>query len=100
MLGIIFSPLMYLLSVPWSEAHIAGSLFGQKLVLNEFVAFIHMGEIIDTMSPRTELIATISLCGFANLSSIAILLGGLGSLIQDKRNVIGRFGLRAVAAGY
>lgn len=99
MLGIIFSPLMYLLSVPWSEAHIAGSLFGQKLVLNEFVAFIHMGEIIDTMSPRTELIATISLCGFANLSSIAILLGGLGSLIPDKRNIIGRFGLRAVAAG-
>jgi CNT family concentrative nucleoside transporter len=98
-LGTIFAPLMFLCSVPWSEAHIAGALFGEKLVLNEFVAFYHMGEIIGTLSPRTELIVTISLCGFANLSSIAILLGGLGSLIPDKRNLIGRFGLRAVAAG-
>jgi len=98
-LGTIFAPLMFLCSVPWSEAHIAGALFGEKLVLNEFVAFYHMGDIIDTLSPRTELIVTISLCGFANLSSIAILLGGLGSLIPDKRNLIGRFGLRAVAAG-
>ena len=99
MLGTIFSPLMFVLSVPWEEAHIAGALFGEKLVLNEFVAFFHMGEIIDTLSPRTELIVTISLCGFANLSSIAILLGGLGSLIPDKRNLIGKFGLRAIAAG-
>ena len=98
-LGTIFAPLMFLCSVPWSEAQIAGALFGEKLVLNEFVAFYHMGEIIGTLSPRTELIVTISLCGFANLSSIAILLGGLGSLIPDKRNLIGRFGLRAVAAG-
>ena len=99
LLGTIFAPLMFLCSVPWSEAHLAGALFGEKLVLNEFVAFYHMGDIIDTLSPRTELIVTISLCGFANLSSIAILLGGLGSLIPDKRNLIGRFGLRAVAAG-
>jgi CNT family concentrative nucleoside transporter len=98
-LGTIFAPLMFLCSVPWSEAQIAGALFGEKLVLNEFVAFYHMGEIIGTLSPRTELIVTISLCGFANLSSIAILLGGLGSLIPDKRNLIGQFGLRAVAAG-
>ncbi len=98
-LGTIFSPLMYLLSVPWEEAHIAGALFGEKLVLNEFVAFYHMGEIVDTLSPRTQLIATISLCGFANLSSIAILIGGLGTLIPDKRPLIGRFGLRAIAAG-
>jgi CNT family concentrative nucleoside transporter len=98
-LGTIFAPLMYLLSVPWAEANIAGALFGQKLVLNEFVAFYHMGQIIDTMSPRTELITTISLCGFANFSSIAILLGGLGILIPEKRDLIGRFGLRAVAAG-
>ena len=99
LLGTIFAPLMFLCSVPWSEAHLAGALFGEKLVLNEFVAFYHMGDIIDTLSPRTELIVTISLCGFANLSSIAILLGGLGSLIPDKRNLIGKFGLRAVAAG-
>lgn len=98
-LGSIFSPLMYLLSVPWEEAHITGALFGEKLVLNEFVAFYHMGQVLESLSPRAELIATVSLCGFANLSSIAILLGGLGILIPEKRELIGRFGLRAVAAG-
>jgi CNT family concentrative nucleoside transporter len=98
-LGTIFSPLMYLLSVPWEEAHIAGALFGEKLVLNEFVAFYHLGQIVESMSPRAELITTLSLCGFANFSSIAILLGGLGILIPEKRELIGRFGLRAVAAG-
>ncbi|MBT8136711.1 MAG: NupC/NupG family nucleoside CNT transporter [Gammaproteobacteria bacterium] len=98
-LGFIFAPLMYLLSVPWAEAQTAGALFGEKLILNEFVAFLHMGEIIDTLSPRAEAVVTFSLCGFANLSSIAILLGGLGSLIPEKHAVIGRFGLKAVLAG-
>ena len=91
--------LFFLLSVPWAEAQTVGALFGEKLVLNEFVAFLHLGPIVDTLSPRAEVIATISLCGFANLSSIAMLLGGLGSLIPEKRELIGRFGLRAVAAG-
>lgn len=98
-LGVIFGPLMYLLSVPWSEAQIAGALFGEKLILNEFVAFLHLGEIAQTLSPRTEAVVTFALCGFANLSSIAILLGGLGSLVPEKRELIARFGLRAVAAG-
>ena len=98
-LGSIFAPLMYVLSVPWAEAQLAGALFGEKLILNEFVAFIHLGEVLDSMSPRTEAVVTFSLCGFANLSSIAILLGGLGSLIPEKRELIGRFGLKAVAAG-
>ncbi|MFT5709702.1 MAG: CNT family concentrative nucleoside transporter [Halioglobus sp.] len=98
-LGTIFAPIMFALSIPWSEAQIAGSLFGEKLILNEFVAFFHLGEVVTTLSPRTEMIATISLCGFANLSSIAIQLGGLGSLIPEKRQLISSFGLRAVAAG-
>jgi len=99
MLGIVFAPVMYLLSVPWSEAVTAGGLFGEKLILNEFVAFIHMGEMTEALSPRAEAIVTFSLCGFANISSIAILLGGLGSLIPEKRDLIARYGLRAVAAG-
>ncbi|MDH3646095.1 MAG: NupC/NupG family nucleoside CNT transporter [Gammaproteobacteria bacterium] len=98
-LGLIFAPLMYLLSVPWAEAQTTGALFGEKLILNEFVGFLHMGQIVDTLSPRAEAVATFSLCGFANLSSIAILLGGLGSLIPEKHAVIGRFGLKAVLAG-
>ena len=98
-LGWIFSPLMYLLSVPWEEAQAAGALFGEKLILNEFVAFSHLNEYLAGMSPRTIAIATFSLCGFANLSSIAILLGGLGVLVPEKRDLIGQLGMKAVLAG-
>ncbi len=98
-LGWIFSPIMYVLSVPWAEAQAAGSLFGEKLILNEFVAYSHLNEYLAGMSERTHAVVTFSLCGFANLSSIAILLGGLGSLIPEKKELIARFGLRAVAAG-
>ncbi|MCH8302453.1 MAG: NupC/NupG family nucleoside CNT transporter [Proteobacteria bacterium] len=98
-LGKIFQPLMYVLSVPWHEAEAAGALFGEKLILNEFVAFSHMDEYLAGMSERTRAIVTFSLCGFANLSSIAILLGGLGVLVPEKKDLIARFGLKAVAAG-
>jgi len=97
-LGKIFQPLMYLLSVPWEEAEAAGALFGEKLILNEFVAFSHLNEYLAGMSPRTIAVATFSLCGFANLSSIAILLGGLGVLVPEKRDLIGQLGLKAVLA--
>jgi len=97
-LGKIFQPLMYLLSVPWAEAEAAGALFGEKLILNEFVAFSHLDEYLAGMSPRTIAVSTFSLCGFANLSSIAILLGGLGVLVPEKRDLIGQLGLKAVLA--
>jgi CNT family concentrative nucleoside transporter len=97
-LGKIFQPLMYLLSVPWAEAEAAGALFGEKLILNEFVAFSHLNDYLAGMSPRTIAISTFSLCGFANLSSIAILLGGLGVLVPEKRDLIGQLGLKAVLA--
>ena len=97
-LGWIFRPLMFLLSVPWSEAQAAGALFGEKLILNEFVAFSHLTERLAGMSDRTHAIVTFSLCGFANLSSIAILLGGLGVLVPEKRDLIGVLGIKAVLA--
>jgi CNT family concentrative nucleoside transporter len=97
-LGHIFRPLMYLLSVPWHEAQAAGALFGEKIILNEFVAFSHLPETLKDMSPRTIAVTTFSLCGFANLSSIAILLGGLGVLVPEKRELIGRFGMKCVLA--
>ena len=99
MLGWVFSPLMYLLSVPWAEAQAAGALFGEKIILNEFVAFSHMNEILGDASARTYAVTTFALCGFANLSSIAILLGGLGVLVPEKRDLIGQLGLKAVLAG-
>ncbi len=98
-LGKVFQPLMYVLSVPWAEAEAAGALFGEKIILNEFVAFSHLNEYLAGMSPRTYAVVTFSLCGFANLSSIAILLGGLGVLVPEKRELIGRFGMKAVLAG-
>jgi CNT family concentrative nucleoside transporter len=98
-LGKVFRPVMYLLSIPWAEAEAAGALFGEKLILNEFVAFSHLNDYLGGASERTRAIVTFSLCGFANLSSIAILLGGLGLLVPEKRELIARFGLRAVAAG-
>jgi CNT family concentrative nucleoside transporter len=98
-LGKVFQPLMYVLSVPWAEAEAAGALFGEKIILNEFVAFSHLNEYLAGMSPRTYAVVTFSLCGFANLSSIAILLGGLGVLVPEKRELIGRFGMKAVFAG-
>lgn len=97
-LGFILSPLMYLLSVPWEEAQAAGAILGEKVIVNEFVAYISLVNAED-FSPRTIAILTFALCGFANLASVGILLGGLGSLIPERMGEIARFGLRAVAAG-
>ena len=98
-LGWAFAPLMYLVNVPWADANAAGALFGEKLILNEFVAYSNLNDYLADASERTRAIVTFALCGFANLSSIAILLGGLGVLVPEKREVIARFGIRAVAAG-
>jgi len=98
-LGWFFAPLMYLLSIPWAEAKAAGAIFGEKLILNEFVAYFSLIAQADTLSPKTVAIVTFALCGFANVSSIAILLGGLGSLIPDRMEEIARYGVHAVLAG-
>ncbi len=98
-LGFVFSPLMIALSVPVAEAQAAGAIVGEKLVINEFVAYLSLTENFEAFSPRSQAILTIALCGFANLSSIGILLGGLGSLIPDRLGQIAQFGLRAVLAG-
>ncbi len=99
LLGQLFSPVAFMLGVPWSEAAQAGSLIGQKLVLNEFYAYIEFVKIKDGLSPYTQVVVTFALCGFANLSSIAMLLGGLGAVIPSRRHDIARFGLKAVIAG-
>lgn len=98
-LGFVFAPIAFVLGIPWSEAIAAGSLLGQKLVLNEFVAYLDFVAIKDTFSAHSQAIITVALCGFANLASIGILLGGLGVLAPSRRKDIARFGLKAVLAG-
>ena len=97
-LGWVFQPLAWVLGVPWAEAEAAGSFIGQKLVLNEFVAYLSFTEQRAAFAPLSQAIITFALCGFANFSSIAILLGGLGSVAPNRREDIARFGLRALLA--
>ena len=98
-LGWLFAPVAWLIGVPWSESTQGGSLIGQKLVLNEFVAYGQFVTWKEEMSGRTQAILSVALCGFANFSSIAILLGGLGGMAPTRRAEIARYGLLAVMAG-
>jgi concentrative nucleoside transporter, CNT family len=98
LLGYVFAPVMYLLGVPWNETMQAGGLFGTKLVLNEFVAFIDLGAM-KTLSEPTVAIVTFALCGFANFSSIAIQMAVTGGLAPNQRPMIAKLGLKALAAG-
>lgn len=102
--GWIFRPLAYIIGVPWKEAEVAGSLIGQKIVINEFVAYADFVKYLGPDAPvalgaKTQAIITFALCGFANLSSIAILIGGLGTMAPNRRKDVARLGIKAVIAG-
>ncbi|RKQ97255.1 CNT family concentrative nucleoside transporter [Kushneria sinocarnis] len=99
LLGYLFAPLAFLIGVPWQDAITAGSFIGQKIVLNEFVAFVQFTDQSGGLSEHTRAIITFALCGFANLSSIAILMGGLGGMAPGRRHDIARLGMRAIIAG-
>jgi CNT family concentrative nucleoside transporter len=100
LVGYVFAPVMYLIGVPWHEAGAAGGLFGTKLVLNEFVAFIDLGQMdAATLSDRSRAIVTFALCGFANFSSIAIQMAVTGGLAPNQRPVIAKLGIRALLGG-
>jgi len=98
-LGRVFQPVMYLLNVPWNEAGAAGGFFGEKLVLNEFVAYIDLGKQMANLSSHTVAVVTFALCGFANFSSIAIQMAVTGSLAPNQRPMIAKLGIRALLAG-
>lgn len=97
--GYIFSPVVAIIGVPWNEALTAGALLGQKIILNEFVAFSKLGPIIGDLSQKTAAIMTFSLCGFANISSIAILIGGIGGMAPKRKHEVAKLGLKTVVAG-
>lgn len=98
-LGYVFAPIMFVIGVPWGEAIDAGSFLGQKVILNEFVAFSNFGPVAGQFSEKSAAIITFALTGFANLGSLAILLGGLGGLAPERRPQIAQLGIRAVLAG-
>ncbi len=98
-LGRIFAPVAWLLGVKWNDCATVGNLLGTRLILNEFVAFADLGKIGRALDPKSFVIATYALCGFANLSSVAIQVGGIGALAPTRKSDLARLGLRAVACG-
>jgi CNT family concentrative nucleoside transporter len=104
-LGLILAPLAWVIGVPWADATVVGGLIGQKVVINEFVAYLQLADIVNCktegvmLTNQGALIATYALCGFANFSSIAIQIGGIGGLAPERRSDLARFGLRAVLGG-
>ena len=105
LLGYLLAPIAWVIGTPWADATTVGSLIGQKVVINEFVAYLQLADIVNgkvagvTLSQHGALIATYALCGFANFSSIAIQIGGIGGLAPERRADLARFGLRAVLGG-
>ncbi|MFY2763554.1 NupC/NupG family nucleoside CNT transporter [Arenimonas sp. MALMAid1274] len=105
LLGYVLAPIAWVIGVPWQDATTVGGLIGQKIVLNEFVAYLQLAEIVNgnvegvALTDKGKLIATYALCGFANFSSIAIQIGGIGGLAPERRQDLAKFGLRAVLGG-
>jgi concentrative nucleoside transporter, CNT family len=97
--GWIFAPIAWLIGVPWKDAGIVGNLLGTRMALNEVVAFSMLGPMKSTLDPRTFMIATFALCGFANFSSIGIQIGGIGALAPEQRGQLAKLGIRAMLAG-
>jgi CNT family concentrative nucleoside transporter len=97
--GWVLSPVAWLIGVPWQDATLVGSFIGEKVVINEFVAYADLAKHLDQLLPHSRLIATYALCGFANFSSIAIQIGGIGGLAPNRRGDLARLGLRAVLGG-
>ncbi len=99
-LGYLFKPVAFMLGIPWTEAQLAGNLIGQKLVFNEFLAYATFAEEMENFDTKSQAIITFALCGFANFSSIGIILGGLGSMIPSRKSEIAQLGIKAVCAGF
>jgi len=98
-LGVVGAPVAWLIGIPWSEAKTIGNLLGTRTMINEFVAFTQLGAMKKALSPSTFSIATFALCGFANVGSIGMQIGGIGALVPNRRNDLAKLGVRAMLAG-
>ena len=97
--GWVFSPVAWRMGMPWRDAHTIGNLLCTRMVLNEFIAYSQLGPLKGVIDPKSFIIATFALCGFANLSSIGIQIGGIGALVPNRRHDLARLGMRAMFAG-
>lgn len=95
----IFAPVAFLMGIPWSEAGTAGAMLGEKIAINEFVAYLHLSQTTDVLSERTIIILSYALCGFANFGSIAIQIGGIGAMAPSRRGDLARLGLKSILGG-
>jgi CNT family concentrative nucleoside transporter len=98
-LGVVGAPIAWLIGIPWHDCKIIGNLLGTRTIINEFLAFNELGKLKATLDPRTFSIATFALCGFANVGSIGMQIGGIGALVPNRRNDLAQLGLRAMLAG-
>jgi CNT family concentrative nucleoside transporter len=98
-LGVIGAPVAWLIGIPWHDCRTIGNLLGTRTIINEFVAFTELGALKSVLSPRTFSIATFALCGFANVGSIGMQIGGIGALVPNRRNDLAKLGVRAMLAG-
>src|SRR5439155_406879 len=98
-LGWVFSPIAWVMGVPWHDSGTIGGLLGTRMVLNEFIAYAQLGPMKATLDPVSFTIATFALCGFANISSVGIQIGGIGALVPDRKHDLARLGFRAMLAG-
>jgi CNT family concentrative nucleoside transporter len=98
-LGVVGAPVAWLIGIPWRECKVIGNLLGTRTIINEFLAFAELGKIKATLTPRTFSIATFALCGFANVGSIGMQIGGIGALVPNRRNDLAQLGVRAMLAG-
>lgn len=98
-LGFVFAPIAWLIGVPWHDASAIGNLLGTRMALNEVIAYINLGQLKGSLDPRSFTIATFALCGFANLGSVGMQIGGIGALVPNRRNDLARLGIRAMLAG-
>ena len=100
LLGYVMAPVCWLMGVPWSEASTAGSLMGVKTVLNEFLAYLQLAALpAGALTERSELIMMYALCGFANFGSLGILIGGLSTMVPERRDEVVQLGVRSIVAG-
>jgi len=98
-MGYVFSPVAFIMGVPWEDAFNVGSLLGKKLIINEFVAYLDLQQMMDQLRPRSIIISTYALCGFANFSSIAIQVGGIGTIAPERRKDLAQLGIKSLIGG-